>query len=62
VQAINRLNGVCVPLYDTLGDAAVEYVVRHAEIKLVVAQVRIDLFIVFAYLGYDGELLQSCYG
>jgi long-subunit acyl-CoA synthetase (AMP-forming) len=38
-QAMNRMNGVCVPLYDTLGDEAVQYISEHAEIKLVTAQV-----------------------
>ncbi len=39
-QGINRLNGVCVPLYDTFGEPAVDYVIRHAGVRLVVTQVR----------------------
>lgn len=39
VQGLNRMNGVCVPLYDTLGDKAVEYILDHAEIRLVMTQV-----------------------
>lgn len=31
-QGINRMGYVAVPLYDTLGDAAVAYVVEHAEV------------------------------
>lgn len=38
LQALNRMNGVCVPLYDTLGDSAVEYIIKHAECKLIIAQ------------------------
>ncbi|GFH14785.1 uncharacterized protein HaLaN_10899 [Haematococcus lacustris] len=32
------MNGCCVPLYDTLGDSAVQYVVKHSEAKMVLAQ------------------------
>uniref|UniRef100_A0A7R9Z2J4 AMP-dependent synthetase/ligase domain-containing protein n=2 Tax=Chlamydomonas euryale TaxID=1486919 RepID=A0A7R9Z2J4_9CHLO len=35
--AMNKCSIVCVPLYDTLGDKAVEYIVNHAETKLIVA-------------------------
>ncbi|KAI8465586.1 MAG: hypothetical protein J3K34DRAFT_525246 [Monoraphidium minutum] len=35
MQAINRMGYVCVPLYDTLGDAAVAYVAAHAEVRVV---------------------------
>ncbi|KAJ9526266.1 hypothetical protein QJQ45_009730 [Haematococcus lacustris] len=38
LQGINRMNGCCVPLYDTLGDSAVQYVVKHSEAKMVLAQ------------------------
>ncbi|KIZ02832.1 hypothetical protein MNEG_5130 [Monoraphidium neglectum] len=34
-RGINRMGFVCVPLYDTLGDAAVAYVVDHAEVRVV---------------------------
>lgn len=37
LQAMNRMAMVCVPLYDTLGDAAVQYIVKHAGTRLVVA-------------------------
>eukprot|EP00955_Chlamydomonas_euryale_P104517 365573-Chlamydomonas_euryale.AAC.3 len=30
-QACNRLNTVCVPLYDSLGENAIEYIINHAE-------------------------------
>ncbi len=40
MQAMNRMSAVCVPLYETLGDNAIEYIVEHANTKLVVAQVR----------------------
>lgn len=31
VQACNRLNTVCVPLYDSLGENAIEYIINHSE-------------------------------
>lgn len=37
MQACNRQSLVCVPIYDTLGDNAVEYILRHAEVALVCA-------------------------
>lgn len=37
LQACNRQNAYCVPLYDTLGPDAVEYIIGHAEITLVFA-------------------------
>lgn len=33
---MNRCNATCVPLYETLGDNAVEYILRHSEAVLVV--------------------------
>lgn len=36
LQACNRNNLACVPLYDTLGDAAVQYVISHSEVRVVV--------------------------
>jgi len=39
-QAMNRMSAVCVPLYESLGDNAIEYIVSHAATKLVFAQVR----------------------
>ena len=32
-QGINRMGYVAVPLYDTLGDEAVAYIVEHAEVR-----------------------------
>ncbi|KFM24599.1 Long chain acyl-CoA synthetase 4 [Auxenochlorella protothecoides] len=35
MQACNRQGFYCVPLYDTLGESAVEYIVKHAEVTAV---------------------------
>lgn len=35
LQACNRMSYVCVPLYDSLGEGAVEYIVKHAATKVV---------------------------
>merc|ERR1712144_26191 len=35
MQACNRINARCVPLYDTLGENAVEFISNHAECKAV---------------------------
>eukprot|EP00884_Botryococcus_braunii_P002561 jgi/Botrbrau1/12305/Bobra.0205s0004.1 len=35
MQACNRQASWCVPLYDSLGENAVEYIIRHAEISIV---------------------------
>lgn len=53
VQALNRMNGVCVPLYDTLGEQAVEYVLTHASIKLIMAQAS-KLPVIARLLGNGG--------
>eukprot|EP00798_Chlamydomonas_sp_ICE-L_P002723 gene2723-12596_t len=37
MQAMDRMSIVCVPLYETLGDGAIEYIVNHAEAKMVCA-------------------------
>ncbi|QDZ23682.1 acetyl-CoA synthetase-like protein [Chloropicon primus] len=34
MQACNRIGAACVPLYDTLGENAVEYITNHAECKV----------------------------
>jgi long-chain acyl-CoA synthetase len=34
---MNKMDMVCVPLYDTLGSEAVQYIVQHSETKLVIA-------------------------
>lgn len=31
MQACNRQSAWCIPLYDTLGENAIEYIVNHAE-------------------------------
>eukprot|EP00879_Flechtneria_rotunda_P004637 GHRR01004896.1.p1 GENE.GHRR01004896.1~~GHRR01004896.1.p1 ORF type:complete len:595 (+),score=137.38 GHRR01004896.1:491-2275(+) len=36
MQACNRMSYVCVPLYETLGEDAIEYILEHSEAKLVV--------------------------
>eukprot|EP01025_Chloroclados_australasicus_P041652 TRINITY_DN4426_c0_g1_i1.p1 TRINITY_DN4426_c0_g1~~TRINITY_DN4426_c0_g1_i1.p1 ORF type:complete len:662 (-),score=87.70 TRINITY_DN4426_c0_g1_i1:314-2299(-) len=38
MQACNRMGYVCVPLYDSLGENAVEYIVDHAECQAVFIQ------------------------
>mmetsp|Transcript_22299 Transcript_22299/g.48717 ORF Transcript_22299/g.48717 Transcript_22299/m.48717 type:complete len:658 (+) Transcript_22299:118-2091(+) len=37
MQALNILNSVCVPVYDTLGDSAVEFILKHSEAKVLVS-------------------------
>jgi hypothetical protein len=32
-QACNRMSYQCVPLYDTLGENAVEYIINHSEVR-----------------------------
>mmetsp|Transcript_33119 Transcript_33119/g.84069 ORF Transcript_33119/g.84069 Transcript_33119/m.84069 type:complete len:672 (-) Transcript_33119:449-2464(-) len=54
MQAMNRMNGVCVPLYETLGDNAVEYIIEHSGLKLVVAQ-GAKLGVVARALGKGGK-------
>ena len=39
-QTMNRMSAVCVPLYETLGDNVIEYIVQHAGTKLIVSMVR----------------------
>lgn len=34
-QACNRMSMTCVPLYDTLGENAIAYIINHAEIPIV---------------------------
>ncbi|KAH9313020.1 hypothetical protein KI387_028055, partial [Taxus chinensis] len=38
MEACSGHNIICVPLYDTLGETAVEYILRHAEISIVFVQ------------------------
>lgn len=45
VQACNRMGYECVPLYDTLGENAIEYIIDHSEsIFLVIAAAKLDNF------------------
>ncbi|WIA33081.1 hypothetical protein OEZ86_006237 [Tetradesmus obliquus] len=36
MQACNRMSYVCVPLYETLGADAIEYIIEHSEARMVV--------------------------
>lgn len=38
MQGCNRMNLYCVPLYDTLGENAIEYILKHSESSVVFAQ------------------------
>lgn len=38
MQACNRMSYVCVPLYDTLGENAVEFILNHSEASVVFVQ------------------------
>ncbi len=38
LQACNRLSLVCVPLYETLGETAIEYIMQHSGCRLVATQ------------------------
>ena len=38
MQGCNRMNLYCIPLYDTLGENAIEYIVRHSEASVVFSQ------------------------
>jgi long-chain acyl-CoA synthetase len=35
MQACNRMSYECVPLYDSLGENAIEFIVRHSEVAAV---------------------------
>jgi long-chain acyl-CoA synthetase len=37
MQACNRMNLYCIPLYDTLGENAIEYIVKHSEASVLFA-------------------------
>lgn len=37
MQACNRQSSWCIPLYDTLGEGAIEYIVKHAECSIIFA-------------------------
>jgi acyl-CoA synthetase (AMP-forming)/AMP-acid ligase II len=38
MQACNRMGIYCVPLYDTLGETAIEYIIHHSEASVVFTQ------------------------
>lgn len=38
MQACNRMTIYCVPLYDSLGENAIEYIINHSESSIVFAQ------------------------
>mmetsp|Transcript_15455 Transcript_15455/g.41855 ORF Transcript_15455/g.41855 Transcript_15455/m.41855 type:complete len:871 (-) Transcript_15455:974-3586(-) len=38
IQAMNRMSAVCVPLYETLGENAIEYIIQHSGAKMVISQ------------------------
>jgi long-subunit acyl-CoA synthetase (AMP-forming) len=45
MQACNRMGFACVPLYDTLGENAVEYIIDHSEsCFLIVAAPKLEAF------------------
>jgi len=35
MQACNRISAVCVPLYDSLGENAIEFIINHSESSIV---------------------------
>ncbi|KAG2442580.1 hypothetical protein HXX76_002665 [Chlamydomonas incerta] len=37
MQGMNRMSIVCVPLYETLGDTAVEYIIKHSGTRMIVS-------------------------
>ncbi|GIL73086.1 hypothetical protein Vretimale_4702 [Volvox reticuliferus] len=37
MQGMNRMSMVCVPLYETLGDTAVEFIIKHGGTRMVVS-------------------------
>ncbi|GMH34395.1 hypothetical protein BSKO_02229 [Bryopsis sp. KO-2023] len=46
MQACNRMSLTCVPLYDTLGENAIEYIINHSESQIVfVASAKLAKFI-----------------
>ena len=38
-QAMNRMSACCVPLYETLGENAIEYILEHSGSKLIISVV-----------------------
>eukprot|EP00967_Tisochrysis_lutea_P110981 scaffold174149_cov22-Tisochrysis_lutea.AAC.3 len=38
MRAMNRMSAVCVPLYETLGENAIEYIIQHSGAKMVISQ------------------------
>ncbi|KAF8060014.1 LACS4 [Scenedesmus sp. PABB004] len=61
MQGCNRTSLECVPLYDTLGESAIEYVLSHSETRFVVAQGAKLPGLAKALRGFKGELLGVAY-
>uniref|UniRef100_A0A383WNH5 Long-chain-fatty-acid--CoA ligase n=1 Tax=Tetradesmus obliquus TaxID=3088 RepID=A0A383WNH5_TETOB len=61
MQGCNRTSLQCVPLYDTLGDKAIEYVLGHSEAKFVVAAGAKLAGLAKSLKGVKGQLLGVAY-
>lgn len=61
LQGCNRTSLQCVPLYDTLGDKAIEYVLGHSEAKFVVAAGAKLAGLAKSLKGVKGQLLGVAY-
>jgi long-subunit acyl-CoA synthetase (AMP-forming) len=60
-QGCNRTSLQCVPLYDTLGEKAIEYVMSHSETKFVVAAGSKLAGLAKSLKGFKGKLLGVAY-
>jgi hypothetical protein len=61
LQGCNRTSLHCVPLYDTLGEKAIEYVMTHSETKFVVAAGSKLAGLAKSLKGFSGKLLGVAY-
>lgn len=61
MQACNRQNLTCVPLYDTLGESAVEFIIQHSEARLVVVSAAKLPILVKALPSTASQLLAVVY-
>eukprot|EP00879_Flechtneria_rotunda_P001890 GHRR01002062.1.p1 GENE.GHRR01002062.1~~GHRR01002062.1.p1 ORF type:complete len:668 (+),score=222.63 GHRR01002062.1:317-2320(+) len=61
MQGCNRTSLECVPLYDTLGDSAIEYVLKHSETRFVVAAGSKLPGLVKTLHAFKGQLLGVAY-
>ncbi|KAF6251919.1 acetyl-CoA synthetase-like protein [Scenedesmus sp. NREL 46B-D3] len=61
MQGCNRTSLQCVPLYDTLGEKAIEYVMTHSETKFVVADGSKLAGLAKSLKGFQGQLLGVAY-